>query len=141
MGGRVLCLPVSVLGALGVLTCFVCLRGRVLDVLECIRVRVFGVLPCLLEFSILARFMSFRAHMSYMLSVLNYLMSLRAWVLLWHCLSSFFYIWKVKFQNFLFLWIQQRLIFANVIRCSRLRLWIDYFIYLNLHLCSFIWCF
>ena len=32
---------------------------------------------------------------------------------------------------------QWRLSFANVKRCSSLRLWVGFFIYLNLHLCSF----
>ena len=47
--------------------------------------------------------MSLRAQMSYIVTVLNYLMYLRACVLLWHSLFHFFfYIWKVEFQKSLY---------------------------------------
>ena len=84
-----------------VLVCLACSRAYVLACLTCSRAHVFGVLKCLWfhVFSMLACFMFLCALISYMPAVLKYLTCLCACVLLWHLLSYFLYIWKVKFQK------------------------------------------
>ena len=77
-----------------------CSRAYVVACLICLRAYVLGVLVCSLAwtahvrtshtFSMLACFMSLRAHMSYMLDELKYLTCLRIYVLLWHRLFYFF---------------------------------------------------
>ena len=109
-----------------VLDIFACLRAYVLEMLAWLCVPVFSVLsclracmlillsclaclsawrPCVLAYSrvrVLSRldcFMSLRAYMSYMLSVLKYLKCLRG---TWYPrLSYLLYIWEVKSQKFL----------------------------------------
>ena len=44
---------------------------------------------------------------------------------------------KTILKNWVILRIQWRLIFANIIRCSRLRLWVGYFIYFQFTLAFF----
>ena len=88
-----------------VLTCSVFLRAYVLACLACLRAHVFACLACLRAhvFRMVAFVMSLRARMPYMLDVLQYFTCLRACVLLRHRLSYFLYIWKVKFQKFLYI--------------------------------------
>ena len=49
--------------------------------------------------------------------------------IVYECVAKILNIVFKFYHNFVFLRIQWRLIFANVIRCSRPRLWEDYFIY------------
>ena len=88
--------------------------------LPCVRAHVFGVFMFIIVhmFCMFACFMCWRAHMSYMIAVLKYPMCLRSCVLLWHCLSYFLYIWKVKFQNFLY---RKICLFKEVLRTQKLR--------------------
>ena len=96
------CVRALVLGVLAylmslrayVLSSLACSRAGVLLCLTCLaylRAYVLGVLMfmCFHMFSMLAYFMSLRAHMFYMLAVLKYLTCLRACMLRWHLLSFF----------------------------------------------------
>ena len=58
--------------ALGVLTCLACLRALAFSVFMCLGLDAFSMLAC---------FISLRAHMSHMLAVLKYLTCLRVCVL------------------------------------------------------------
>ena len=88
-----------------VLTCSVFLRAYVLACLACLRAHVFACWACLRAhvFRMVACVMPLRARMPYMLDLLQYFTCLRACVLLRHRLSYFLYIWKVKFQKFLYI--------------------------------------
>ena len=87
-----------------VLRLLACLRAYMLTCLMCLRDRAFGTFTCvhLHVFSMLACFISLHAHMSWMFAVIKYLTCLPACVLLWHLLSYFLYIWRIKFEKFLY---------------------------------------
>ena len=73
-----------------------CLHSRCTCVLTCSRARRACVLVCLTCSCI------WRAHVLTCSHVLHACCAQISYVFLWHCLSYFLYIWKVKFQQFLY---------------------------------------